>query len=226
MNTEKHKDLQRDATIEAKQHTWIASPARGVERCILERQGGETALRATSLVRFAPESYFPEHTHRLGEEFLVLDGVFSDGTGDYAAGTYVRNPPSSSHAPHTKEGCTIFVKLEQFDENDASRVVLDTLDKTLWKPEVDGVSQLSLHVFANEHIDLLAISKGRALPELTFDAGAEYFVVSGLVEIDGTSLSPRSWLRRAGEVAQRVVATEDSLLYRKTGHLQSTLQTP
>ncbi len=226
MDIEKHKDLQRDATIEAKQHRWIASPARGVERCILERRGGETALRATSLVRFAPESYFPEHTHRLGEEFLVLDGVFSDETGDYPAGTYVRNPPSSSHAPHTKEGCTIFVKLEQFDENDAARVVLGTHNKTLWKPEVDGVSQLPLHAFANERIDLLAISKGCALPELAFDAGAEHFVVRGRVEIDGTSLGPRSWVRRAGKVAHTIVATEDSLLYRKAGHLPSTLPTP
>lgn len=74
--------------------------------------------RATSIVRYAPESRFAEHIHELGEEFLVLEGMFSDEHGDYGAGTYVRNPPGSSHSPYTVDGCTIFVKLRQFDPAD------------------------------------------------------------------------------------------------------------
>ena len=51
---------------------WIPSPQAGVERRMLDRVGGEVA-RATSLVRYAPDSIFPEHQHALGEEFLVAE---------------------------------------------------------------------------------------------------------------------------------------------------------
>jgi anti-sigma factor ChrR (cupin superfamily) len=216
---EKHQDLRQDATVKTVELGWIASPAAGVERCIFERQGGETAIRATSLVRFAPESYFPAHTHALGEEFLVLEGVFSDNTGDYGAGTYVRNPPGSSHSPHTKDGCTIFVKLEQFDGDDLERVVLDTNDQALWTEDDEGAMRLSLHTFADEHIELLKVSKGHALPAAIFETGAEYLVVSGAIDVGGQALGPRSWLRRAGHFEQRVTATAETFLYRKTGHL-------
>src|SRR6185437_12868661 len=91
---------------------WIPSPTAGIERRLLDRIGGEVA-RATSLVRYAPNSSFPAHEHALGEEFFVLSGVFSDEHGDYGEGTYVRNPPRSHHTPRTLPGCTILVKLRQ-----------------------------------------------------------------------------------------------------------------
>ena len=52
---------------------------------MLDRVGDEVA-RATSIVRYAPGSRFSAHTHDLGEEFLVLDGVFMDEHGDYPPG--------------------------------------------------------------------------------------------------------------------------------------------
>ena len=76
---------------------WTTSPEPGVERRMLDRIGDEVA-KATSIVRYAPGSQFQTHTHEFGEEILVLEGVFSDETGDYPAGTYIMNPPGSSHA--------------------------------------------------------------------------------------------------------------------------------
>jgi hypothetical protein len=115
-------DLALAARIAFGDEPWLPSPEPGVERVQLERDGDEIA-RATSIVRYAPGSHFPVHTHDRGEEFLVLDGVFSDEHGDYPAGTYVRNPPGSRHAPCARDGCTIFVKLRQFDLADTARVV-------------------------------------------------------------------------------------------------------
>ncbi len=80
---------------------WIPSPLPGVERRMLDRIGDEVA-RATSIVRYAPGSAFSPHTHTGGEEFLVLDGVFTDEHGDFGPGTYVRNPsarPTRRRAP-------------------------------------------------------------------------------------------------------------------------------
>ena len=86
-----HADFSKRAQWDTNAMEWIASPAGGVERKMLDRIGEEKA-RATSIVRYAPDSSFPEHEHPMGEEFLVLEGVFSDEHGDYPAGTYIRNP--------------------------------------------------------------------------------------------------------------------------------------
>ena len=57
---------------------------------MLERVGEEIA-RATTIVRYTPDSFFSAHTHSGSEKYLVLDGIFSDETGDYHQGMYVRN---------------------------------------------------------------------------------------------------------------------------------------
>ncbi|MBV9521574.1 MAG: cupin domain-containing protein [Alphaproteobacteria bacterium] len=83
-------DLTRRAVVETAALPWIPSPERGVDRKMLERDGGEVA-RATSLVRYAPGSSFAAHEHGGGEEILVLDGVLGDEHGEYPAGTYIQN---------------------------------------------------------------------------------------------------------------------------------------
>ena len=102
------------AAVHAGRLDWTPSPIPGVDRRMLDRVGEEVA-RATSIVRYAPGSRFSPHTHGGGEEFLVLDGVFQDEHGDFPAGSYIRNPPTTSHTPGSEPGCTIFVKLWQFD---------------------------------------------------------------------------------------------------------------
>ncbi|MEO7106084.1 MAG: cupin domain-containing protein, partial [Rhodoferax sp.] len=64
-------DFSRRAIVAAHQHQWLASPQSGVERVMLDRVGAEKA-RATSIVRYAPNSHFPGHQHPGGEEILVL----------------------------------------------------------------------------------------------------------------------------------------------------------
>ena len=91
-------DFTQRAAMHGTRLPWTPSPIAGVDRRMLERIGGEVA-RATSIVRYAPNSHFSAHTHEGGEEFLVLEGVFSDEHGDFPAGSYVRNPPTSRHAP-------------------------------------------------------------------------------------------------------------------------------
>ena len=112
-----HADLSLRAVVDSNELPWIDSPLPGVQRRMLERDGEEVA-RATTIVRYAPNSYFDAHTHIGGEEFLVLDGIFSDATGDFPQGMYVRNPIGSKHKPYTKDGTTIFVKLQQFDADE------------------------------------------------------------------------------------------------------------
>lgn len=115
-------DLDEPVIFHAARLDWTPSPAAGVDRRMLYREGGEVA-RATSIVRYAPGSAFPEHAHDGGEEILVLEGVFQDEHGDYPAGSYFRNPPGTAHSPAAAEGCTIFVRLWQHRRGDEAQIV-------------------------------------------------------------------------------------------------------
>jgi len=69
-----------------------------------------------ALVRWAPGTRFQAHTHWGGEEILVLDGTFSDESGDYPAGTWIRSPHLSRHQPFSEPGCLIYVKVGHLAE--------------------------------------------------------------------------------------------------------------
>ena len=83
-------DFTERIVIETQNQDWQVSPMPGVLRKPLAREDAERG-HATSIVRYEPGASFSEHGHPLGEEILVLEGTFSDQTGDYPAGTYFRN---------------------------------------------------------------------------------------------------------------------------------------
>ncbi|WP_205214828.1 cupin domain-containing protein [Altererythrobacter sp. ZODW24] len=87
-----HANFDERVIVHSGQLKWVASPLIGVKRKPLERVGDEVA-RATSIVRYAAGAHFSAHTHSVGEEFFVLEGVFQNEHGNFPAGSYVRNPP-------------------------------------------------------------------------------------------------------------------------------------
>ena len=185
---------------------------------MLDRVGDEVA-RATSLVRYAPGSRFETHEHALGEEFLVLDGTFSDENGDYPIGTYVRNPPGSAHAPFSAEGCTIFVKLRQFDPADEQQVVIDTRNQA-WQPGlVDGLSVMPLHTFKGEHVALVRWSPGTVFKPHMHFGGEEIFVLDGVFEDEMGQYPAGTWMRSPHGSRHSPSAPKGALIWVKTGHL-------
>ena len=169
----------------------------GVERRMLDRIGDEVA-RATSIVRYAPESRFSPHVHGGGEEFLVLEGVFQDEHGDFPAGCYVRNPPQSRHTPGSNVGCTIFVKLWQFDPADRTHVRLDTNKMALLDvKERDSVKVMPLFKDAREDVRVEQWAPGAAI-EVNPDGGLELLVLDGGFTEGGETYLPQSWLRLRG----------------------------
>jgi hypothetical protein len=198
-------DFSKRAVVHAAHLAWTASPIAGVERRMLDRAGDEVA-RATSIVRYAAQSSFSRHTHGGGEEFLVLDGVFQDEHGDYPPGFYVRNPPGSSHTPRSDLGCTIFVKLWQFDPSDCEQVRLNTSALAFQPPgERPGVSSALLFRDEREEVHL-----ERWLPkehvEVGFPTGAEILVLDGSFEEGEQRFERLSWLRLPAGDGLRVAA--------------------
>jgi anti-sigma factor ChrR (cupin superfamily) len=213
-----HADLSLRALVLPEQMRWVASPEEGVERIMLDRDGDEVA-RATSLVRFAEDSSFASHTHELGEEVLVLEGVFSDEDGDFGQGSYLRNPPGSTHKPFSKPGCLLFVKLRQFDLHDQTRKMLQRSQFT-WEPgELPGVSRVLLHQFGSEVVCLVRLEPGASWPRLPLPAGEELFVIEGSCSDELGDYPCRSWLRTPAGGEHQVYSQDGCLLYIKTGHL-------
>lgn len=221
-------DFSSRAALAVEDQQWVNSPQSGVERIMLDRVGEEKA-RATSLVRYAPNSYFPNHLHPGGEEILVLSGTFSADDKHYPAGWYLRNPPSSGHTPYSDEGAVIFVKLRQMPSDEDRYVAIDTHDDGNWTRQGNR-DVCALFSDDGEQVSLQRLKAGAAL----FDediingvgaGGAELLVVEGsLVEgslLDGDKVYQRdSWIRLpVGEQSKIKAGLEGATVYIKTGHL-------
>ena len=220
-----NSDFGARATVHAAQLDWKPSPIPGVDRRMLDRIGDEVA-RATSIVRYAPHSHFSPHTHGGGEEFLVLDGVFQDEHGDYPAGTYVRNPPTSRHTPGSEPGCTIFVKLWQFDPGDRTQLRTDTSTLPFAAaPSAAGVELAPLFENAGECVRLERWAPGVVI-ELFLPGGIELLVLDGGFTEGSEEFARYSWLRLPARSTFRATAgPQGCRLWVKSGHLARPILT-
>lgn len=210
-------DFSVPVVLRPEDREWIRSPQAGVDRQMLDRIGDEVA-RATSIVRYIPGSEFKPHRHDLGEEFLVLEGVFADEHGRYPAGTYIRNPPGSMHRPNVPDGCTIFVKLRQFDMADLTQVTID-LSQAQWQERSNGRRTLPLHIFGPETVAAEDLPPGQMM-EADLPGGAEILVLSGTISWDNEDLPERSWIRLpAGANLSLRAGAAGARFWMKTGHL-------
>lgn len=217
---ELNADFSRRAAVHASRLAWVPSPTAGVERRMLDRIGDEVA-RATSIVRYAAGSRFPAHTHGGGEEFLVLDGVFQDEHGDFPAGSYVRNPPTTRHTPGSAPGCVLFVKLWQFDPADRTEMRIETADLP-YRPAAGrpGVEILPLFRDADEDVRLERWAPGVAVAQ-KLPGGAEFLVLAGDFAEAGERFEAQSWLRLpSGGELRATAGPAGCTLWLKTGHLR------
>lgn len=203
--------------IPTAQHNWQPSPMNGVERKPLAREQAESG-HATSIVRYAPGSHFPSHFHPGGEEVFVLDGTFSDESGDYGPGSYLRNPPGSQHSPFSQEGCTLFIKLGQFAEDDRETVRINTQTQT-WMPGRGGLHVMPLHHHGTEGTALVRWPAGEVFIPHTHFGGEEILVVSGTFRDELGEYPPLTWIRSPHMSQHYPYVEEETLILVKTGHL-------
>jgi len=204
-------------------YQFVDSPLAGVSRMMLDRAGAEVA-RATSIVRYAPGSGYSSHRHDGGEEILVLDGVFSDEHGDYPTGTYLRNPPGTSHQPFSKDGCTLLVKLWQFAADDSEQLVIHTNDKTWRHGLVPGLLVLPLHEHNGVSTALVRWAPNTQFNRHIHVGGEEILVLQGLFRDEHGEYPAGSWLRNPRYSDHTpYTGPEGALIYVKVGHMGAGL---
>lgn len=210
-------DFNRRVVIDTQQAEWIASPMPGVWRKPLAREAAEHG-HASSIVRYEPGASFAAHNHPKGEEILVLEGTFSDETGDYPAGTYFRNPEGFRHAPFSNEGCVLLVKLHQFQCGDSAHVCIDT-NTTQWLPGQGNLMVLPLHDYNGEQVALVRWLAGEKFRPHVHVGGEEIYVISGEFIDEQGRYPAGTWIRSPHMSRHNPYVEQDTLIWVKTGHL-------
>ena len=172
----------------------------------------------TSIVRYESGSSFASHSHPLGEEIFVLEGTFSDEHGDFGPGTYFRNPPCTSHAPYSKNGCTLFVKLHQFQANDMHPIRIDTA-KAEWLPGQGGLQVMPMHDFEGEHTALVKWPANEVFQPHKHFGGEEILVLSGEFCDEHGRYPKGTWIRSPHMSQHHPYVEEETVILVKVGHL-------
>ncbi|MCZ6503525.1 MAG: cupin domain-containing protein [Gammaproteobacteria bacterium] len=211
-------DFSKRVVINTHTQDWVQSPLAGVWRKPLAREDAEHG-HATSIVRYEPGASFSPHDHPLGEEIFVLEGTFSDETGDYPAGTYFRNPEGFRHAPLSKEGCVILVKLHQFQLEDDQEIRIDT-HKAEWLQGHGNLRVLPLHEFNGESVALVHWSAGERFQSHVHVGGEEIYVINGEFIDEHGRYPAGTWIRSPHMSRHNPYVEQDTLIFVKVGHLK------
>jgi len=210
-------DFNQRVVLDTNSLDWVPSPKAGVWRKPLAREDAERG-HATSIVRYDPGARFSEHGHPLGEEIFVLEGTFSDETGDYSAGTYFRNPEGFRHAPFSENGCTILVKLHQFQAEDSDHIQIDTTSGQ-WQQGQGNLKVMPLHSFGTESVALVKFPAGEKFQRHIHVGGEEIYVLSGEFIDEHGRYPTGSWIRSPHMSQHTPYVEMDTVIWVKVGHL-------
>jgi anti-sigma factor ChrR (cupin superfamily) len=212
-------DLNVRVAVDTAKMEWTPSPSGSVWRKRVHLVGPPESGQVTSIVRYEPRSTFHAHAHPDGEEILVLEGVFSDEHGDWPAGTYLLNPEGFRHAPFSREGCVIFVKLRQYPGRARNHIATVSGDRP-WQPTARvGVEARALYSQPgfSDTARLERWAAGARLGRVDYPDGAELFVLSGGFADEGGQFGRGAWLRLPVGGGHSPVTEQGCELYIKEG---------
>lgn len=242
-------DLSVPYVVDSNSIPFVDSPVKGVQRRMLDRTGNEVA-RATTIVRYAPFARFSRHKHTGGEEFVVLEGIFSDElSGDHGPMSYCRHGIDTEHEPWTGEqGALLLVKLRQMnDRTEAPITFVDASTSDQWKVINDSTDTTTkkrerLDLFSNEktgeRVWMERWEPGYQSDQwLVHEGGEEIFVLKGdmtFQNVDGSNdennqhhCTDGFWIRRPIDWHERrfhVKTEQGCQLFIKSGHLAMNLE--
>ncbi len=214
-------DLSRRVAVDTARMEWTASPSGTVWRKRVHLVGPPESGQVTSVVRYEPDSSFPAHDHPQGEEIYVIEGVFSDEHGDWPAGTFLLNPEGFRHAPYSRPGCILFVKLRQFPGRDRVHVALDTNALAWEQTSTPGVARKALYRQAGfqDRMDLERWAPDADPGTVSYPDGAELFVLEGELADEAGTYGPGCWLRLPAGASHQPRSDAGCTLYVKRSGL-------
>ena len=212
-------DLSVRVAVDTASMQWTPSPSRTVWRKRVHLVGPVEAGQVTSVVRYEPSSKFHAHAHPDGEEILVLAGVFSDEHGDWPAGTYLLNPEGFRHAPFSREGCALFVKLRQYPGRTREHVAVVTHSVPWQMGDRVGIDVRPLYSQAGfvDSVRLERWEAGAGLGQRSYPGGAELFVLRGSFEDEQGRFAQHAWLRLPTGAVHTPSTRDGCELYIKEG---------
>jgi anti-sigma factor ChrR (cupin superfamily) len=214
--------MGRRVALDTSALEWAPSPSGSVWRKRLHKVGDAESGQVTSVVRYEPGSSFPAHDHPEGEEILVLEGTFSDEHGDWPAGTHLLNPQGFRHAPFSRVGCVLFVKLRQYAGVGREYRKIHT-GKLPWRASGEAGIEAKRLYDEPGFVDRTGLERWapgttrvRSLP-----GGIEIFVLEGAFD-DALGRYPAgSWLRLPDGAELAAASPDGCVLYVKSGAVSS-----
>ena len=213
-------DYSKRLVIDTSKKAVEPSDLPGVDRIPLEREKPDSGI-TTSVVRYEAGTKFAKHIHPGGEEIFVLEGELSDEFGVYPAGTYIRNPPGSHHSPFSSIGCKLFVKLNQFQQRDSKRVVINSTEKD-WLPGFGDLKVIPLAEFGTESTTLVKWPDGAAFIPHTHSGGEEIFVLEGTFIDENGEYPTGTWIRSPHLSNHNPFVIEGCTILVKVGHMPTS----
>ncbi|HZL52210.1 MAG TPA: cupin domain-containing protein [Terracidiphilus sp.] len=212
-----HGDLSSRTVVDTKAISWTPSPGGAVLRKRVHLVGPPEAGQVTAVVQYEPDSHFHSHDHPDGEEILVIDGVFSDEHGHWPTGTYLLNPEGFRHAPYSRNGCLLFVKLRQFPGRDRQHIIVDTVNSPWQRTGDRELKQLYSQPGYEDSMRLERWPPASTIDEREFPLGAELFVLRGTFEDKHGFYDAHTWLRLPPHSTQTLKTEDGCELYVKEG---------
>ena len=215
-------DMSRRVVVDSDLMRWQPSPSATVWRKRLHLYGAAESAQVTSIVRYDAGATFPAHDHPAGEEILVLDGVFSDEHGDWGRGCHLLNPEGFRHAPFSREGCVIFVKLQQYAGSGRRHQAL-LGESVEWQPgDSAGVEVRNLYRQRGfpERIWMENWAAGTSVHR-HYPEGVEMLVIEGSLGEAGSVHRSGTWLRLPAGTKTELQSAGGCHLYLQSGAMQS-----
>jgi len=202
---------------------WEDAGQAGVSRAVLERINHRTLGRETALMRLAPGTRLAPEVLDRRLEIFVIEGTFSDGHGDYGARTFIMNPPGTTYAAASRDGCLLYTKRLDGFAGDSARIVIDLADAA-WKPFGERVAEVVPFYQVGERG--VAARVGHVFPnakiaEHDHPGGEEVLILDGVFKDQFGDGTPGTWLRYPIGLAHEPYSGDDgALIYIRDGDVR------
>lgn len=213
-----NNDFARAVVVNTLEIPWQQEQSSEVLFRMLEQSNSECS-RTTSITRLKSGAVISPLENVAGEEIIVFEGTYTDESGEYPAGSYIKNSTATRPVSVTQTDCTLFIKRGHLQQGDIERVVVDTHNSVWRQGMVGGLSVLPLSEFKGEHSALVRWQPGTVFNPHRHWGGEEIYVLDGVFEDEFGCYPAGTWMRSPHLSQHAPFSREGCTIFVKVGHL-------